>query len=151
MHRVCGLKIEVCYLDNAAFLGCFLFGLPSTRSRHCKKSNSNSACALERSDSSFTVCPSFQRSTGKNFSQWIFETRGMLRRSYRFVEVRRRYLNLFSCNSNGGFVSMVGRRENNQEKQHYRGNKLQFLIHKHGALLPVVKAPSFLFQRYCYR
>ena len=39
MHRVCGLKIEVCYVDNADFLGCFLFGLPSTRSRHCKKSN----------------------------------------------------------------------------------------------------------------
>ena len=35
-------------------------------------------------------------------------------------------------------MSMVGRRENNQEKQHYRGNKLQFLIHKHGALLPEV-------------
>ena len=34
-------------------------------------------------------------------------------------------------------MSKVGRRENNQEKQHYRGNKLQFLIHKHGALLPV--------------
>ena len=33
---------------------------------------------------------------------------------------------------------MVGRRENNQEKQHYRGNKLQFLINQHGALLPVV-------------
>ena len=113
MHRVCGLKIEVCYLDNAAFLGCSLFGLPSTRSRHCKKSNSNSACALQQSDSSFTVCP-----------------------SYRFAEVRRRYLNLISCN--GGFVSMVGRRENNQEKQHYRGNKLQFLSHKHGALPPVV-------------
>ena len=25
-------------------------------------------------------------------------------------------------------MSMVGRRENNQEKQHYRGNKLQFFI-----------------------
>ena len=34
-------------------------------------------------------------------------------------------------------MSMVGRRENNQEKQHYRGNKLQFLSYKHGALLPV--------------
>ena len=25
MHRVFSLKIEVCYLDNAAFLGCFVF------------------------------------------------------------------------------------------------------------------------------
>ena len=25
MHRVFSLKIEVCYLDNAAFLGCFLY------------------------------------------------------------------------------------------------------------------------------
>ena len=40
-------------------------------------------------------------------------------------------------------MSMVGRRENNQEKQHYRGNKLQFLIHKHGALLPVHKQVDF--------
>ena len=68
MHRVCSLKIEVCYLDNAAFLGCFLFGLPSTRSRHCycKKTNSNSASALQQSDSSFIAFPSFQTSTGKN-------------------------------------------------------------------------------------
>ena len=66
MHRVCSLKVEACYLDNAAFLGYFLFGLPSTRSRHCKKSNLNSACTLQQSDSSFTVCPSFQRSTEKN-------------------------------------------------------------------------------------
>ena len=35
-------------------------------------------------------------------------------------------------------MSMVGRREKDQEKQHYRGNKLQFLSYRHGALLPVV-------------
>ena len=39
---------------------------------------------------------------------------------------------------------MVGRRENNQEKQHYRGNKLQFVINKHGALLPVSLAISLV-------
>ena len=33
MHRDFSLKIEVCYLDNAAFLGCFLFGLPSTHTK----------------------------------------------------------------------------------------------------------------------
>ena len=35
-------------------------------------------------------------------------------------------------------MSLVGRRENNQEKQHYRGNKLQFLSYEHGALLPMI-------------
>ena len=32
---------------------------------------------------------------------------------------------------------MIGRRENNQEKLHYRGNKLKFLCYKHGELLPM--------------
>ena len=52
----------LCFPPGPAFLGCFLFGLPSTRSRHCycKKTNSNSACALQQSDSSFTAFPSFQ-------------------------------------------------------------------------------------------
>ena len=36
-------------------------------------------------------------------------------------------------------MSMVGRRENNQQKQYYRGNKLQFLSYKHGALLPMLR------------
>ena len=90
MHRVFSLKIEVCYLDNAAFLGCFLFGLPSTRTRHCycKKTNSNSACALEQSDSSFTAFPSFQTSTGKKItglaSGGAFSKRGFVNSSTNF-------------------------------------------------------------------